>query len=409
MTDTVITTAPSAVGPLAAAGPFALEGPLALYVHWPFCVSKCPYCDFNSHVRERIDQRAFRDAYARALTAWAERLPRRRLVSIFFGGGTPSLMAPDTAAAVIAEAKRLWRADGDLEVTLEANPNSAEAARFAAFADAGVNRISIGVQALDDDALRLLGRAHGAGEAIAAVEAAQRAVPRVSLDLIYARPDQSVGAWTAELARAIALGTTHLSAYQLTIEKGTPFFAMAVRGTLVVPDEDTQAGLYEATQETLERAGLPAYEISNHARPGAECRHNLVYWRYGDYVGVGPGAHGRLSCRDGGAGLATAAHRKPEAWIAATLGDDPLALAETTPLARDERIREMMMMGLRLASGIGRVDFDRIAGQSIEAAFERRTLDRLIEGGFLTLDDERMRATAEGRARLNAVLAALLS
>jgi putative oxygen-independent coproporphyrinogen III oxidase len=389
-------------------GPLAAEGPLALYVHWPFCVSKCPYCDFNSHVRERIDQAAFRTAYGRALAAWAERLPNRRLVSIFFGGGTPSLMEPATAASVIADAKRLWRAHGDVEITLEANPNSAEAARFAAFAEAGVNRISIGVQALDDTALRLLGRAHDSREAIAAVEMAQRAVPRVSLDLIYARPGQSVDAWTAELARATAFGTTHISAYQLTIEKGTPFFAMAARGALAVPDEDTQAVLYEATQDALERAGLYAYEISNHARPGAECRHNLVYWRYGDYVGVGPGAHGRLTGRDGASGIATAAHRKPEAWIAATLGDDPLALAETTPLARAERIAEMTMMGLRLTSGIARADVERIAGTALESAFDRRALDRLIAGGFLILDDAGLRATAAGRARLNAVLPALL-
>jgi oxygen-independent coproporphyrinogen-3 oxidase len=399
----------SAVATVPRIGPLAAEGPLALYVHWPFCVSKCPYCDFNSHVRERIDQRAFRDAYGRALEAWAERLPKRRLVSIFFGGGTPSLMDPDTAATVIADARRQWRADGDLEVTLEANPNSAEAARFAAFAAAGVNRISIGVQALDDAALRLLGRAHDAGEAVAAVTAAQRAVARVSLDLIYARPGQTVDAWIAELARAAALGTTHLSAYQLTIEKGTPFFALAARGALATPDEDTQAALYEATQETLDRTGLPAYEISNHARPGAECRHNLVYWRYGDYVGVGPGAHGRLSGRSGGDGVATAAHRKPEAWIAATLGSDPLALAETTPLSREERVREMTMMGLRLTSGITRADFERVAGRPIAATFDARALERLIDGGFLALDDNGIRATAEGRARLNAVLAALLS
>jgi oxygen-independent coproporphyrinogen-3 oxidase len=389
-------------------GPLAANGHLALYVHWPFCVSKCPYCDFNSHVRERIDQQAFRTAYGRALASWAERLPNRRLVSIFFGGGTPSLMEPDTAAAVIADATRLWRADGDLEVTLEANPNSAEAARFAAFADAGVNRISIGVQALDDAALHLLGRAHDSHEALAAVDAAQRAVPRVSLDLIYARPGQSVAAWTDELARATALGTTHLSAYQLTLEKGTPFFAMAARGALTTPDEDTQAALYEATQDTLDRAGLSAYEISNHARAGMECRHNLVYWRYGDYVGVGPGAHGRLTGRGGASGIATAAHRKPETWLAATLGDDPLALADAAPLTRADRIAEMMMMGLRLTSGVARADAERLAGAALASIFDHQALERLIDGGFLVLDAAGLRATAVGRARLNAVLAALL-
>jgi oxygen-independent coproporphyrinogen-3 oxidase len=293
-------------------------------------------------------------------------------------------------------------------VTLEANPNSAEAQRFRAFADGGVSRISIGVQAFDNEALRLLGRAHDSAEAIAAVRAATIAVSRVSLDLIYARPSQTVAAWTDELARALDLGTSHISAYQLTIEKGTPFFGMAQRGTLAVPDEDTQAALYEATQETLGRHGLPAYEISNHARPGAECRHNLVYWRYGDYVGIGPGAHGRLTHADRSTGVATAGHRKPEAWLDATLAGNTLALVETGELTRDERIREMTMMGLRLTNGIARRDFDRVAGDPIEQVFDGATLGRLVDGGFLVIDDAGIRATAGGRARLNAVLAALL-
>ena len=399
--------AESAIAVRPALGALAPDGPLALYVHWPFCVSKCPYCDFNSHVREAIDQRTFNDAYLKALRAWAELVPNRRLVSIFFGGGTPSLMEPTTAGAVIAEARRLWRADADLEVTLEANPNSAEAARFKAFADAGVNRISIGVQALDDAALKFLGRAHDSREALAAIDAAQKAVPRVSLDLIYARPDQTIAAWQAELERAVALGTTHISAYQLTSEKGTPFFALAAKGALVTPDEDIQAAMYEVTQDVLERAGMPAYEISNHARPGAESRHNLVYWRYGDYLGVGPGAHGRLSHNDS-TGVATAAHRKPEAWLDATHGNDVFALAETTSLTRDERIHEMTMMGLRLTTGISRNDFERIAGQTIEATFDKAAIDRLTNGGFLVIDNEGLRATESGRARLNAVLAALL-
>lgn len=389
-------------------GDHAADGPLALYVHWPFCVSKCPYCDFNSHVRDAIDQGAFHNAYLKALRAWAELVPNRRLVSIFFGGGTPSLMNPATAGAVIAEARRLWPADTDLEVTLEANPNSAEAARFMTFADAGVNRISIGVQALDDAALKFLGRAHNSREALAAIITAQKAVPRVSLDLIYARPDQTVAAWQTELRRAVALGTTHISAYQLTIEKGTPFFAMAAKGALVTPDEDTQAAMYEVTQDILDGAGLPAYEISNHARPGAESRHNLVYWRYGDYLGIGPGAHGRLTRRDKLSGIATVAHRKPETWLEATNGNDAFALSETTSLTRDERIHEMTMMGLRLKTGIGRGDFERIAGQTIEATFNKVSLDRLTNGGFLIVDDGGLRATEAGRARLNAVLAALL-
>ena len=399
--------ADSATAVRPALGSLAADEPIALYIHWPFCVSKCPYCDFNSHVRETIDQRTFHDGYLKALRAWAKLIPNRQLVSIFFGGGTPSLMEPATAGAVIAEARRLWRADSDLEVTLEANPNSAETARFKAFADAGINRISIGVQALDDAALKFLGRAHDSREALAAITAAQKAVPRVSLDLIYARPDQTMAAWQAELERAVSLGTTHMSAYQLTIEKGTPFFTMAAKGTLVTPDEDVQAAMYEATQDILEHAGMPAYEISNHARPGAESRHNLVYWRYGDYLGVGPGAHGRLSHNDG-TGVATAAHRKPEAWLDATHGDDPFALAETIPLTRDERIHEMTMMGLRLTTGIARADFERIAGQSIETTFEQAALERLTNGDFLVIDNDGLRATESGRARLNAVLAALL-
>lgn len=390
-------------------GPFAENGPLALYIHWPFCVSKCPYCDFNSHVREKIDQASFRDAYLKALKAWSGLLPKRRLVSIFFGGGTPSLMAPETAAAVIAEARRLWPAKGDLEITLEANPNSAEAAHFKSFADAGVNRISIGVQALDNEALKFLGRAHDKDEALKAIAAAQKAVGRVSFDLIYGRPGQSVTAWKDELGRAISLGTSHLSAYQLTIEKGTPFFSMAERGAFVIPDEDTQADLYETTQDVLARAGLLAYEISNHAKPGEECRHNLVYWRYGDYVGIGPGAHGRLTSADTTTGLATAAHRKPEAWLEATGGDDPLALVETSILSRGQRIDEMVMMGLRLSTGISRADFERIAGCSLESKLDRTFAERMVNGGCLVIDADGIRATDTGRARLNTLIAGLLA
>ena len=393
---------------IASIGPFAERGPLALYIHWPFCVSKCPYCDFNSHVREKIDHGSFRDAYLKALRAWGRLLTHRQLVSIFFGGGTPSLMDPEIAAAVIAEARRLWPTNGDLEITLEANPNSAEAARFKSFAEAGVNRISIGVQALDNAALKFLGRAHDQNEALKAIEAAQKAVGRVSFDLIYGRPGQSVTAWKEELGHAISLGTTHLSAYQLTIEKGTPFFSMAERGAFEIPDEDTQADLYEVTQDVLAHAGLPPYEISNHARPGDECRHNLVYWRYGDYVGIGPGAHGRLTNTEGSTGLATAAHRKPEAWLEATLGDDPLALVETNALSRDQRVDEMAMMGLRLSSGIARADFERIAGATLETRLESAFAERMVKGGYLVIDSDGIRATDSGRARLNTLIAGLL-
>ncbi|MFP6757984.1 MAG: radical SAM family heme chaperone HemW, partial [Alphaproteobacteria bacterium] len=262
--------------------------PLAVYVHWPFCLSKCPYCDFNSHVADAIDQTRWRDALCGEIDHWADRLGARRVTSIFFGGGTPSLMPPETVAAVLRRIAARWALDSNVEISLEANPTSAESGAFAAIADAGVNRISLGVQALDPESLHFLGRGHGVDEAIAAVRLAQQAVPRVSFDLIYGRPGQTVAAWREELSRALDFAGDHLSVYQLTIEKGTPFYAAHRAGAFILPDSDTGAALYEVTNEVLEAAGLPAYEISNHARPGAECRHNLTYWRYQDYVGVGP-------------------------------------------------------------------------------------------------------------------------
>ena len=284
---------------------------LALYIHWPFCVSKCPYCDFNSHVRESIDQGQWRDALLADLAHEARETPGRGLGSIFFGGGTPSLMPPATVAALIEAAEGHWGFAPDIEITLEANPSSVEAARFADLAAAGVNRVSLGVQSLDDEALRFLGRAHGVDEALIALGTAQSAFGRVSFDLIYALPGQRAEGWRAELEQALSFGTSHLSLYQLTIEPGTRFAAMAARGELVPADPDESAALYELTQEMTGAAGLPAYEISNHARPGEESRHNLAYWRYRSYVGIGPGAHGRRN------GRATQRHRKPENWLAA--------------------------------------------------------------------------------------------
>ena len=272
------------------------DGPLALYIHWPFCVSKCPYCDFNSHVRASIDQDQWREALLADLAHEARATPGRRLGSIFFGGGTPSLMPAATVAALIEAAQAHWGFADDVEITLEANPSSVEAARFADLACAGVNRVSLGLQSLDDGNLRFLGRAHDVGEGLMALGTAQSAFDRVSFDLIYALPGQDAGSWAAELERALAFGTGHLSLYQLTIEPGTRFAAMAARGELKPADPDESAALYELTQDMAGAAGLPAYEISNHARPGEESRHNLTYWRYGDYAGIGPGAHGR---RDG--------------------------------------------------------------------------------------------------------------
>ncbi|MBL8665802.1 MAG: coproporphyrinogen III oxidase, partial [Candidatus Odyssella sp.] len=270
----------------------------ALYVHWPFCLSKCPYCDFNSHVRERVEEARWQRAYLAELERAAAETPGRVVTSVFFGGGTPSLMPPETAAAILARIRALWPVAPDAEITLEANPGAAEAARFRAFRAAGVNRLSIGVQALDDAALKFLGRRHVAAEALAAVERAAGIFPRYSFDLIYARPGQSVAAWREELARALRFAGDHLSVYQLTIEPGTAFHTAHARGDFALPDEDTAADLYEATRDLLGAAGLAAYEISNHARPGGESRHNLAYWRYADYAGIGPGAHGRLTLGD---------------------------------------------------------------------------------------------------------------
>jgi len=378
--------------------------PLAVYIHWPFCRSKCPYCDFNSHVRDSVDEARWTRALLRDLDRQAELAPRREVGSVFFGGGTPSLMPPETVAALLEAVHLHWAVTPDLEVTLEANPNSAEADRFRAFAAAGVNRLSLGVQALDPAALRLLGRAHSRNEAIAAIEHARTSFPRFSFDLIYARPGQSLAAWRRELDEALSLASEHLSLYQLTIEPGTAFATAARLGEIALPEGEVAAALYEMTQDRLAAHGLPAYEISNHARPGAECRHNLAYWRYQDYVGIGPGAHGRLTL--GGAKYATRQYRLPEKWLAAVEAAGS-GLEETVLIDHATAIEEMLMMGLRLVEGISRARLEEAAGREIEALFGRN-LAPLIEGGFLSLDRERLAATDAGRQRLNAVLAALL-
>jgi oxygen-independent coproporphyrinogen-3 oxidase len=378
---------------------------LALYIHWPFCKSKCPYCDFNSHVRDGIEQRRWRDGLLAELEDAARETAGRRLGSIFFGGGTPSLMAPETVAALIERAGACWRVDADTEITLEANPTSVEAGRFRALAEAGVNRLSLGVQALDDSALRFLGRGHDAAEALAAIELARRSFPRFSFDLIYARPGQTEAAWRAELDRALALAGDHLSLYQLTIERGTAFATAFARGDFALPDDDRAGALYEETQARLEAAGLPAYEISNHARPGGESRHNLAYWRSEDYAGIGPGAHGRLTL--GGRRVATRRHRAPETWLAAVERQGH-GLEERAALAPDELLREVLMMGLRLTQGVSRARFRAATGRALETALDGARLADLIDGGFIVLDDAGLRATAAGRQRLNAVLALLI-
>ncbi|TAJ32892.1 MAG: coproporphyrinogen III oxidase [Reyranella sp.] len=380
--------------------------PLGIYVHWPFCKSKCPYCDFNSHVRDGVEQTRWRKALLTELEHAAREAPGRRVETIFFGGGTPSLMEPETVAALIARTRELWNVAPDREITLEANPTSVEADRFAALAEAGVNRVSLGVQALEGSALKFLGREHSVDEALGAVDVAQRHFARHSFDLIYARPGQTLDAWADELERALALAGEHLSLYQLTIERGTRFFTEHARGAFVLPGEDEAAAMFEHTQARLASAGLPAYEISNHARPGAACRHNLIYWRYQDYVGIGPGAHGRFAL--GAAKKATRRASGPEAWLEAVERDGH-GTAEASLIEGQDLVDEALMMGLRLADGIDRATFASVAGADpVEAVGEAR-LRPLIAAGFLEVDPSHLRATPAGRQRLNAVLERLIA
>ena len=383
--------------------------PLALYIHWPFCAAKCPYCDFNSHVRDSIDQARWRAALRRELAHEAARANaggRRPLASIFFGGGTPSLMDPATAAALIADARTLFDAPPDLEITLEANPTSVEAARLAEIREAGVNRLSLGVQALDGEALRFLGRKHDAAQAMAALELGRALFPRLSFDLIYARPQQPEAAWRAELRQALALAADHLSLYQLTIEPGTRFATEYARGAFTLPDSDEAARLYWATVEEAARFGLAPYEISNYAKPGAESRHNLVYWRYGDYLGIGPGAHQRLLLE--GALLAARRHRAPEEWLARVERDGHATTAEEQ-LSPQDRAREALLMGLRLAEGIDPARIEARSGRSLAEALDPAMLAACLDEDYLEWTPTgRLRATDEGRLRLDAMLPVLL-
>jgi oxygen-independent coproporphyrinogen-3 oxidase len=384
----------------------AVTEPLALYIHWPFCAAKCPYCDFNSHVRDRVDEARFRAALRRELAHEAARTGRRPLASIFFGGGTPSLMAPGTVAALIEDATALFDPLPDMEVTLEANPTSVEIGRLAAFRDAGVNRASLGVQSLDEAALRFLGRRHDAAEAIAALEAARAIFPRLSFDLIYARPGQGEAAWRAELRRALALAADHLSLYQLTIEPGTQFATLHARGAFALPEGEDAARLYFATAEEAARFGLHPYEVSNYARPGAESRHNLAYWRYGDYLGIGPGAHQRMLA--GGAMVATRRHRAPEEWAARVERDGHAAVEEET-LAPADRAREALLMGLRLTEGVDPARIEARSGLPFGQAVDAAMLAALLDEDYLAWTAEgRLRATEEGVLRLDALLPVLL-
>jgi len=373
-------------------------------VHWPFCASKCPYCDFNSHVRAGgIDEARFLAALLRELEHWAALAPGRRVGSVFFGGGTPSLMRPATVSALIDAIARHWPLDAGAEITLEANPSSVEAARFRGYRAAGVNRVSLGVQSLDDGVLRSLGRLHTADEALAAIEIARGTFDRFSFDLIYARPGQTLEAWRRELGRALDIAGAHLSLYQLTIEPGTPFAALHARGKLKVPDGEAAGAFYELTQEMTERAGLPPYEISNHAASGEECRHNLLYWRYGEYAGVGPGAHGRIVVD--GARRATSTERHPERW-AALVESGGHGLAELLPLTSAEEADEALLMGLRLAEGI---DLDRLAALTGFAPYASAVADLAAKGLVERLAANRIAATAAGRIVLDQLVLRLSS
>jgi putative oxygen-independent coproporphyrinogen III oxidase len=378
------------------------DSAFGVYVHWPFCRSKCPYCDFNSHVSHRaIDQGPFARAFTAEIAATAARTPGRTVSSVFFGGGTPSLMEPATVAAVLDAIARHWHVAPEAEVTLEANPTSVEAERFAGYRAAGVNRVSLGVQALDDAALAALGRTHTAGEALAAVAIARRHFERYSFDLIYARPGQTPADWRAELARAIAEAANHLSLYQLTIEPETPYAALYASGKLAVPDEDLARDLYDVTQEVCAAAGLPAYEISNHARPGAECRHNLVYWRYHEYAGIGPGAHGRLVVD--GIRRATVAQRHPWVWLDMVEMQGHGVLTDD-PLMRSEQADEFLLMGLRLVEGVDLGRFERLTGLTLPAGH----IAHLERHGLVeTTADGRLRVTPAGFPVLNAIVAEL--
>ncbi|HEX6661212.1 MAG TPA: radical SAM family heme chaperone HemW [Sphingomicrobium sp.] len=368
---------------------------LALYVHWPFCVSKCPYCDFNSHIRAHIDHKAWHEALLADLANEAALLPGRTLTSIFFGGGTPSLMEPATVEAVIDAATACWTPSPVIEITLEANPNSVEAARFADLAIAGVNRLSLGLQSFDDNALQFLGRAHSAREGFGALEIAQRNFRRVSFDLIYALPSDTEDSWSATLGQALSLGTRHLSLYQLTIEPGTRFASMVGRHDFEPMDPDRAAALYELTDAMTSEAGMPAYEISNHARPGHESRHNLTYWRYGDYAGIGPGAHGRRL------GMRTVRHRKPENFLSA-LRRNGNGIAEEAQLSPTESADEALVMGLRLAEGI---DAEAIAERfGLSSIVDWDRVDRLVGSAHLTRDGARIAITSKGRLLLDAIL-----
>ncbi|WP_313195579.1 radical SAM family heme chaperone HemW [Shinella zoogloeoides] len=373
-----------------------------IYVHWPFCAAKCPYCDFNSHVRHQpVDQPRFVQAFLKEMATMRRLTGSRSVTSIFMGGGTPSLMAPETVDAILNGIARHWHVPDGIEITMEANPSSVEAERFRGYRAAGVNRVSLGVQALNDRDLKFLGRLHDVADALKAIRLARDIFPRMSFDLIYARPNQTVAEWDRELKEAVSYAVDHLSLYQLTIEEGTPFYGLHKAGKLVVPDGEHSAVLYEATQEITEREGMPAYEVSNHARPGSESRHNLTYWRYGDYVGIGPGAHGRLTT--GGAKIATATERRPEGWLELVEAEGH-GMVDQEVLEYEAQADELLLMGLRLREGVDLARWQTLSGRGLDPDREQF----LIDHGFIErLGNSRLRCTPAGMLILDAVVADL--
>lgn len=390
-----------------ALAPSDYKGPAAIYVHWPFCLKKCPYCDFNSHVRDEVSHERWRAALVREIDTFAAHYPGLEASSIFFGGGTPSLMEPGTVAAVIDRVRHHW-GQSDIEITLEANPSSVEAARFRDYRAAGVNRISVGIQSLNNDVLKFLGRLHSVEEALKALKVAQDNFERVSFDLIYARPEQSLEDWRAELAEALSFGTSHLSLYQLTIEEGTAFYHQFHRGKFTLPDEDEAAALFELTQDMTEAAGLPAYETSNHAAPGEASRHNLSYWRGDYYIGIGPGAHGRIPAHTHGAAYAHAQIKRPEDWLT-TVETSGHGTRELEHVTAEDRMLEAIMMGLRLKDGIGIADLEARFGTKVLDTVDAGVWRGLTTSGHMVDTPDRLQLTREGWPLLNFILGKLVA
>lgn len=384
------------------------KGPAAIYVHWPFCLKKCPYCDFNSHVRDTVSHTSWRTALVQELSHLAQLYPNLEAKSIFFGGGTPSLMEPETVAAVIETVSHHWAPKQNIEITLEANPSSVEADRFKAYKDAGINRLSVGIQSLDDAVLHFLGRLHSSKEALAALEVAQNNFERVSFDLIYARPDQTVADWQKELQEALSFGTTHMSLYQLTIEEGTAFYHQFHRGKFSLPDEDTATALFTETQDMMAAAGLPAYEVSNHALPGEESRHNLAYWQGDYYVGIGPGAHGRLPGADQGSALAHAQIKRPEDWLSAVVSRET-GLETQEYISAEDRAVEAIMTGLRLTEGIDIKQWENRFNQKLDTLVDMEMFHMLQQSGHIAKSENRLCLTAKGLPLLNYILGKLIA